>query len=197
VDFSFINGPIGGALVTLVAGFVLFQLNREHQLQQDELKDARSLRDARRERRRAAFERALELSWGAEDYALSWIRGTSNQEVERAFTSAVSESRLIRARLEIEAEGDVSKKISAVFVYAQLLNGYKFRNEMNESEQYMFAQEVLESVQSAIGDVRSASVSSLRALDEPIRSVRLMDSGYGIHLWRWWPWHGAKPPGDA
>jgi len=58
-DLGFLNGPIGAALLAIASALTVAILNRRTQLDQDELRDARTLRDKKRERLAASYEAVL------------------------------------------------------------------------------------------------------------------------------------------
>lgn len=104
------------ALITQVAALVLFLLTRSHQLNQDQKRDERALRDERRERLRKCYQTVLSEVWRLRDVAEGQITGNlypplglpANEDEVR---TALLVFRAARVQLALENERKVRHRL--------------------------------------------------------------------------------------
>lgn len=109
MDLAFLNGPIGGALIALVTGVVVFWLNERREFRLERLRDARAIRDARHERLRSLYEGLLVLAREAQSTA-SAIAQDQGKRVERfpALAKAAEDFRRLEVRLTLEGQQNIA-----------------------------------------------------------------------------------------
>jgi hypothetical protein len=105
-------GPLGAAAIALVSAVTIFVLTQRHQLHQDVLKDARVLRDAKRDRLRETYEVVLHSADAMKraSVRLSFLMSDETEESRAAelrdlFATATEGLDRARIRLLLDPEG--------------------------------------------------------------------------------------------
>jgi hypothetical protein len=122
-DLSFLSGPVGGALVAGITSVLVLSVTLWHQRKLESDKDARALRDARRERLRATFESILTTleDWERDVTAFAIgsippIRPSNRAERQAEFDRFVTNAAVVHHLrvLELERETSVHQRLKEI-----------------------------------------------------------------------------------
>jgi hypothetical protein len=163
VDLLFLNGPVGGGLVALASALAVFGLTQRHQRELEILKDARALRDARRERLRASYEQTLLVTRGVRDAIRDFPQTGEPRPLNDAFLKAIEDVNLVRVRLTLEGEKRLLLNLNAAFMPTP----WSEIPRLSQSERDKLVSEI----DAHNAELEAAMVASLLALEQPIRSL--------------------------
>jgi hypothetical protein len=173
-------GPLGAAAIALISAVTVFVLTQRHQLHLDVLKDARALRDAKRDRLRATYEIVLHSADAMKRAAvrLSFLLADETEaardaELQAHFRTATEGLERARIRLLLDPEGQpiyaAFEEIRDAWIRFQVLLGERRAGDpaARATDVGVERRRLEEGFTALLGAVRS----SLAPLDQPIREL--------------------------
>jgi hypothetical protein len=189
-------GPLGAAAIALVSAVTVFVLTQRHQLHQDVLKDARTLRDAKRARLRDTCEIVLHSADAMRRAAgrLSFLLSEETEEsrdAELRNLFAVATEGLDRAgiRLLLDPEGApvyaAFEEVRDAWIRFQILQGERRAGDRSVLSKDIGAER--RRLEEGFTLLLQAVRSSLSPLDEPIRELPPVPRLRLLHpRWQFW-----------